>query len=101
MRKRIEPIRSLEDLPAMGQSSRLIDQKEDKDDTEHRDAHGSGRMDPYPRKEGCQNWSRKHHPFIQKAKENHTEKDSWNAPPTSHDKHSNVIQGMGKVNCSG
>src|SRR4030042_2288352 len=51
-------------------------------------------MDPYPRKEGCQNWSRKHHSFIQKAKENHTEKDSWNAPSTSHDKHPNVIKSM-------
>lgn len=51
-------------------------------------------MDSYPWKDACKQRSCKHHAFIQKAKEDHTEKDSWNAPSTSHDKHSNVIQGM-------
>ena len=35
MCKWIKPIRSLKDFPAMGQPPRLIDQKEDQDDTEH------------------------------------------------------------------
>jgi hypothetical protein len=51
-------------------------------------------MDPYPRKDRRQNWSRKHDSFIQKTKENHAEKDSWDAPSTTHDQHPNVIQSM-------
>ncbi len=51
-------------------------------------------MDPYPRKGGCQQWSRKHHSLLQKAKENDTEKDSRDTPPTPNDEHPNVIQGM-------
>lgn len=94
MCKRVEPIRGLEDFPPMGQPPRLIDQKEDKDDTEYRDAHGGRRMDPYPRKDACQHGSRKHHPFVQEAKENYTEEDPWNASPTPYNQHPNVIQSM-------
>jgi hypothetical protein len=90
----VEPIRGLKDFPAVSQSSRLINQKKNEDYTENRNAHGSGWGNTYPWEEVCQKGGCKHHSFIQKAKENHTEKDSRDTPAPSYNEHPYVIQGM-------
>ena len=94
MRKRIEPVRGFEDLPAMGQSPWLKNKKKNENDTEYGNAHRGGRVNSDPWEDRCKNWSGKHHSFVQEAKEEDAEKDSGDASSTPNDQHSNIIKGM-------